>query len=398
MSIIFKPGNSFSQLKIRGRANKSLQPLNLFIFLLLISSCITEFIPEIHEDNELLVVEGLITDQPETNTIKLSKSLALGLKSDAKPMSGCFVTISDDLGNRISLTETVAGTYVTPPFFQGVIGRSYTLHVTTNFASNNLNYESYPMEMKPVPPIDSIYYEKTVIEPKYENFAGIDGCQIYLDTHDSGNKCRFFRFDYAETWVLRLLFPVDNMKCWVSEKSNAIIIKSTAALKETQINHYPINYISNSSDRLKRKYSILVNQYSLNEDEYNFWEKLQNLTVQVGGLYDVIPYSIPSNLLCIENPNEKVLGYFSVSAKSSKRIFIEDNFSGIIDQYADCISDTIPTDDANSIPNLNISVWVLLVHKHTFNSPGYTLITKSKGCADCTVRGTTKKPDFWIGD
>ena len=133
----------------------------LVSFLLLINSCITQFIPKTNEDKQILVVEGLITDQPDADTIKLSKSLPLGKRSFANPLKGCTVTISDDLGNAFSLTETTAGTYVTDPAnFQGVIGRFYTLHVSTNSSDNNLNYESFPMEMKRVPPIDSVYYEK----------------------------------------------------------------------------------------------------------------------------------------------------------------------------------------------------------------------------------------------
>ena len=319
---------------------KPVQQFILFSFLLLLPSCIVKFFPEIDEEKELLVVEGLITDQPEINTIKLSKSMPMGEKSAARPLSGCFVTISDDLYNIVLLAETAPGTYITPSYFRGVIGRFYTLHINSSFASNNINYESYPMEMKPVPQIDSVYYEKTVIEQPYENFAGVDGCQIYLDTRDPENNCKYYRWDYSETWVLRLPFDIPNKTCWISDNSRNIYIESTAAIREDRIKRHPVTYISNVTDRLKRKYSILVNQYSLNEDEYNYWEKLQKLTEQVGGLYDIIPASIPSNIMCIENPDEKVLGYFSVSAISSKRIFIKDKFAGIIDLYADCVSDT----------------------------------------------------------
>jgi len=69
------------------------------LILLLLSSCITQFVPKIEEEKELLVVQGLITDQYETDTIKLSKSLPLGEISAARPLSGCIVTISDNFGN-----------------------------------------------------------------------------------------------------------------------------------------------------------------------------------------------------------------------------------------------------------------------------------------------------------
>lgn len=103
----------------------------IFSFLLLLNSCVAKFFPEIDEGTELLVVEGLITNKPEVNTIKLSKSLPMGEKSAARPQSGCIVRISDDLGNIYSLKEGEAGTYFTDPAnFKGVIGRSYTLQIS----------------------------------------------------------------------------------------------------------------------------------------------------------------------------------------------------------------------------------------------------------------------------
>jgi hypothetical protein len=375
-------------------AVKPIHQFILFIFLLLVNGCIVQFIPEIYEDQELLVVEGLITDQPATDTIKLSKSLPLGQKSAARPVSGYIVKITDDMGNNYLLKEIKAGTYVTDSTtFKGEIGRIYTLQISSNSGKNNFNYESYPMEMQKVPPIDSIYYKKLVVKEDIAGWYGIDACQIYLDSHDPENKCRFYRWDYSETWMHRLLFPVPNMICWISANSESINIKSTAAFDEVRITRNPVTYITNYSDRLKWEYSILVNQYSLNEDEYIYWEKVKNFTDQVGGLYDIIPASIPGNIISITNPNEKVLGYFSVSAKSSKRIFIKDNFDGIIDRYTNCISDTIYGD--YDPPELNVSLWTLIDHPQSFY-PRTRVLTNIYGCYDCTTRGTNKKPDFWI--
>ena len=224
-------------------------------------------------------------------------------------------------------------------------------------------------------------------------FSGVDACQILLNTHDPENKCKYYRWDYTETWVLRLLFPVVNQTCWITEHSQFVNIKSTASFTEARIDRFPIKYISNQTDRLKRKYSILVNQYSLSEDEYNYWEKIQNVEEQVGGLYDIIPASVPSNIRCIEDPGEKVLGYFSVSSKSSKRIFIKDDFPGIIDRYNHCIKDTIPYADP---PGLGISVWIL--DDEPYYKPPFKVTTEIKGCADCTVRGSNVRPDFWNDD
>jgi len=380
----------FKLFKILFFTTGTLQTSILILLLVFLNSCIAQFVPKVGEEKEVLVVQGLITDMHETDTIKLSESLALGQVDNLKPVQGYTVSISDNIGNIYYLSETAPGTYLTPSAFQGVIGRFYTLYVSSNSGRGSLNYESNPMEMKPVPPIDSIYYMKTVIEPAIGSFKGVDGCQIYLDTHDPSGVCRFFRWDFAETWILRLLFPVQNQTCWISDKSHSINIKSTAALNESRIARLPVTYITNTTDRLSRKYSILVNQYSLNEDEYQYWEKIQNVAVQVGGLYDLIPASVQSNLKCIEDPTEKVLGYFSVSAKSSKRLFIKDNFEGIIYRYGDCVTDTIGYVDP---PGLGITVWILEDEPHFI--PPFKVLTDKKGCADCTVRGSNIKPDYW---
>jgi hypothetical protein len=355
---------------------KKIYYILLFFLLLLLNSCVTKFTPQTSEDKEILVVEGLISDKPGTNIIKLSKSMPLGGSSNAKPVSGWVVAISDELGNSVSFDEKDEGTYTPPSFFHGEIGRSYTLHLTDNTTSDNLRYESFPMKMKPVPEIDSVFYEKKIIVP--QNGPGLpkDGCQIYVNTYDPTNSCKFYRWEYSETWEFSIPYNIKNKTCWLSTNSTSINIKNTSVLEEDRITRYPLNYISNETDRLKVKYSILVNQYSLNEDEY---------------LYYIIPSSIPSNVYCTGDPNQKVLGYFSVSASTSKRIFIKDNFNGVIDMYKGCGQDTLFNFDP--IPNLNSTVWILI--EHQMPPPAYRVITYSKGCADCTVRGSNTPPDFW---
>src|SRR5664279_4786912 len=78
------------------------QIIIFLLILLILPGCIAKFIPAVNENKEVLVVQGLITDQPETDTIKLSKSIPFGRLSDASPVTGSIVTISDDQGNRYS--------------------------------------------------------------------------------------------------------------------------------------------------------------------------------------------------------------------------------------------------------------------------------------------------------
>jgi hypothetical protein len=363
--------------------------ITVFFFILL-TGCITKFTPETTEDKKILVVEGLITDQPGINTIKLSRSTPLGTRIKAEPVTKCTVSLSDNNGNTYILKESVSGTYVTDPAkFRGQTGQIYTLSIK----ADNYTYQSYPAEMKYVPPVDSLYYEKVVLG-QYGGFNTAEGCQIYLNTGDPSNRCKFYRWEFSETWEFRLPYNeivVPNNRCWLSDNSDMINIKSTSALEENKIKKYPLTYISNMTDRLSEKYSILVTQYSLTEDEFNFWEKIQKLSEQTGSLYDKIPSAIPSNIYCVDDPGQTVAGYFSVSASSSKRMFIKDNFAGLVNLYINCNSDTVYGN--TPIPYLGTNVWVII--DHPIPPPAYRVITYDRGCADCTIRGTKVEPDFW---
>jgi len=368
--------------------------------ILIISGCITSFVPETDEDPELLVVEAMITDQHEAFSIRLSRSMPLGQRvlptTRLRPVSGYTVFISDDQDNYYWVRESsVKGTYVTDPAsFRAVVGRVYTLRINPSFTSDTdiYSYQSLPMKMNPVPPIDSLYYGKVLITDKTQYSSAQEGCNVYLDTGDPSGECNFFRWDYSETWKFQLPYSVPNNTCWISSNSDNIIIKSTSVLSEARVSNFPVKFISNETDRLKVRYSILVNQYSLNEDEFSFWEKLQNISEEVGGLYDITPGTIPGNIFCIEDPSRQVLGYFSVSAKTSSRLFIDDYFRGVINLYSDCVSDTIF--GRAEIPDLNTRVWIL--EDQMYAMPPFRVITEKKFCADCSVRGTTTKPDFWL--
>jgi hypothetical protein len=367
----------------------------IFPILFVLNSCISQFIPSEGISADLLVVEGLITDQPGQNIIKLSVSMPLGGRSIARPLSGGNVTVSDDMGNDYNLSETIEGTYVPDASFRGFVGRTYTLHVISGPTRNNINYISTRVLLKQVPPIDTVYYEKVVLGRAADGYSSDKGCQIYLATHDPVSQCKFYRWEYEETWEFSLPYIVPNNHCWTTEYSTNINIKNTSSLSEDKIVKFPLNFVTNKTDRLKEKYSILVKQYSLNEEEYGYLEKLQNTIEQVGSLYDMTPESIPSNILCIDRPEEKVLGYFSVSSIKSKRIFIKDQFRGIVNLYNDCSNAVIgPVEEPVPVNlTLGVNAWVSIDHREP--PPPYRIITFFKQCADCTARGTTVEPDFW---
>jgi hypothetical protein len=359
------------------------------LLLVLVIGCTIEFNPDTEENKEQLVVEGMITDQNRVNRIKLSRSLPIGKPLLRKPVNGAVVTITDETGNISTLKESPAGTYSTDSTkFTGRVGGSYSL----NIKINNVNYATDFIEMKPVPLINSVYYEKEVITASRDTSDVEEGCRIYVDNYDPVGKCRFFRWDYTETWEYRIPYDVINRICFVTERSDEILIKNTSQYSQARVSKFPVLFISNKSDRLKEKYSILVKQYSLDESEYYFWERVQNISQNVGNLYDISPMAIPSNIRCCDDPKETVLGYFSVSAVTQKRLFIRDHFFGLPHFFIYCATDTL----TGRLPEtgLNSEYWV--IEDYGDEPLPFWVITTFKECADCTTRGTSVMPLFWL--
>ena len=374
---------------------------SVLIILLTIAGCIEKFTPSTVETQFNLVVDGLITNQPEVYKVRLSWSIPLGINTTV-PLGGCDITVHDDLGHSYQFAESsTPGTYISDTTtFQGEIGRIYTLHINTNNATpTHYSYESVPVKMKAVPPIDSLYYEKVIIKESTQVSDVEEGCQIYLNTYDPDGNCRFYRWDYIETWKFQIPYNIyPNQVCWISNNSKNISIKSTSILSEDRLNRYPILFISNLTDRLSLRYSVLINQYSISEEEFTYWEMLQSISQDVGGLYEIIPFSIPSNIFCVEDPGEQVLGYFSVSARTSKRIYIDERFEGLVNPYFMCQIDTSMYKYKEKIHGLNETQWII----YEFHGIGplgrwedIIITTFHRWCVDCSVRGTTTRPEFW---
>jgi hypothetical protein len=221
-----------------------------------------------------------------------------------------------------------------------------------------------------------------------------EGCKIYADSWDPSGKCLFFRWNYTETWEYQIPYTVVNKTCWVTENSDEILIKNTSIYSQARVSKYPILFITNNTDKLKVKYSILVNQYSLNESEFDFWEKVRNISQNVGNLYDITPVAIPGNIRCSTNPGETVHGYFSVSAVTQKRLFIRDKFLGQPTFYSYCATDTVY--GSLPQPGLNTTYWV--IEDNANEVPSWWVVTEYRECADCTTEGSKIKPPFWDED
>jgi len=365
----------------------------LFILLTAASGCVTPFYPDISEEEQSIVIEAWVTDRNETHEIMISWSQPVYTDVIYPPPSMVFmVSVLDDQGHEYIFRNAGGGRYLSDSTeFIATAGRKFKLHVE---GAGHI-YESDFVEMKTVPAIDSVY-----AGPEYNEFyypgESTYGYQVYLDSYDPSGECRHFMWTFDETWEIRTPFrypTIINRICWKSATSADINILSTTSLTESRVTRHPITFITTETDRLIVKYSILVRQHAITEEEFTYRDNLRNTVFEAGGLYDAIPGAIKGNIRCTDDPSVAVLGFFSVAAVSEERLFIENVYTQFPDFYAYCPIDSIPESDYD--PNVYGPNVYIIGEWYEPPMPPYYILSIHRECIDCAMTGTAIKPEYW---
>ncbi len=374
----------------------------LFIFMLFISDCIQPYEPEIGKYENVLVVDGLVSNLPGPYEVKLSRSYPYNADTSER-VSGATVRVIDDSGNEYLFTESSRGVYKSDSAgFQGQVGKAYKLVITT---SDGTEYESDYEPLNKTIDIDSVYYK---YEPKAQ--TDVQGIQIYLDTHDPENSTHYYGWTLDETWEIRVPYYTarvpDVTRCYPNHIPKQIFVGSTIDNIRDELQQYPLFYVSNQTNRLRYKYSLMVKQYTLSEMAYLYYKNLAGMNETSGTLFDAAPYSLTGNIKNIHNDEEPVLGIFQVSSVSSKRIIIEKGelppefFAPSGYEYCEMLS--VEVTDSIDDPYLQFRVDSVINYENVvimdtaFIGVSFQIrLVSSESCFDCTTAGTNIQPDYW---
>ncbi len=379
---------------------KKILQILTFVFLLQAgaTSCKKAYNPPAANVNyKYLVVNGTILNSPDSPTvIALSRTVQLTDSTTASsPEPGATVSIQGKDGEVYPLAEIAGGRYVSTPLILNY-AEQYQLKITT---SNGSRYASDFVALLQTPPIDSVTSQQ-------ENGVG-----VYVSTGDPSDKIKYYRWDYLETYQYRspfdrtiaekngLIYFVDSTNqtynCWRNENANSILIASTVALKNSVVVDAPLTTIPANSVKLSVRYSILVKQYAITADAFQYLDVLKKNTENLGSIFDAQPTQLSGNVHCISNPKEIVIGYVMASSLQQQRIFINRyQLSGWNYVYDGPSCDEV-------IITQNAGNFLLYNYADTSYGPYYfispNLLDLAKNpCVDCTTMGgSTVKPTFW---
>ncbi len=380
--------------------------------LVIFNSCLDSYTLDVDGYENLLVVDGLITDENKSHDVILTRSTS-DIDEDSPYETGATVYLTDSIGDYYYFTEYSSGVYSSDSTDLIVeVGDKYTLHIQTQ---DGATYQSDECEIFPKTTIDSVYYKKDSDwddsgENLYEGLSFyVDGC---MDDTSSYVRVLYyedweFKTPYPETYIvledntLDIIRPLENWLCYKHNSSDDINVFSMSNQVGSEINEKQVVFVGSSvSDRLTIRYCLGVRLLTISKEEYEYWRKLAEATEDIGDVFAKQPYSVTGNVYNTENEDETVLGYFQVGSVSFKRMYVnyEDlNAMDLPDYDSSCTLHRHPT-LYEDLSFYEIYVQYVIngdyyVYDYDFNKA--QLLLAKKTCSDCSLTGDLNMPDFW---
>ncbi len=367
--------------------------------VIIITSCVKEFDPKLDKFEDILVVDGMITNEQGPYIIKLSIASNTNL-TKSTPVSNAKVTIISQSGEKEKLTEYAPGEYRTDKNgIRGKVGEKYKLSIKT---SQRILYESKYSELREPTGINTIESKVEYHRSETSNIQTV-GYQFNVTTNKAYYDNNYFLWFLEGTYKIKTIYPIkytyagyyrkvknaDTLHiCYATYNINEVYTASTEGLSSNRIIKQPLTFIPGDDKKLEERYSLLVKQYSIDEDAYIFWKNIEKQSSSGSSLYTAQPFQIKGNIKNIYNKNEPVLGYFLVAGVSKKRIFV--NRPPEMTYQEECQIETYKVSDFLRFSSP--AEWPIYL------TPSDSGLGMAFGtCIDCTAAegSTTKKPYFW---
>lgn len=317
-----------------------------FGFLLLghgLFSCKEVYNPEVDSMDNVMIVDGIITDQPGRNVIKLNYYQNHG----EYPLSDATVYVTDDAENVFLFSDNDPqgpGHYYPSESFAGIPGRIYTLHVET---IDGERYESEPQSLLPVASIEDVRGQYSVREHVHRSYYGryyrqeVPGIEVLVDFSTKEEDILRFRIEPT----LLLLYTRDETeeedeefeedepieaqifygweKFSLTDEANLnihIFDEGFSDVKDHVMCFLPFSkYLYNLKwDEVIHKKILIIRYYTLNSDAHRFYGEAYKQVISEDKLFAPVVSQLPTNIRNISNPNKPVAGFFEASSTQSE--------------------------------------------------------------------------------
>ena len=358
--------------------------------ILLLAGCKEVYNPPVETSNpNYLVVEGNIVVGDST-FIHLSRTIGINDTSIIQPERNAIVSVESEDGESYGLQNMFNGNYFSP-LLPISSTKNYRLHI---FTADGKEYASDYVPVKITPPIDSVSW-------KFDNTGGIN---IFVNTRDVTNTTQYYRWKYVSCWERRsrdsseLIFENGALRyrtpdeqiyhCYHIDTSAEIFVASTAGLSSDVIFEKKLANIPYRSIQVRWVYTILVSQYALTKEAFEYWENLKKNTEQIGSIFDPQPFAEFGNIHCVTNADEPVLGFVSACTTSRQRLYI---FYSEVHYPYDLPDCQLTVVSPSQIAEVFSGYMFLPLRYGDFGS----VLAYTRECLDCRLQGGTNvKPPY----
>jgi len=272
-----------------------------------------------------LVIDAALSEQ--YGRVKVAWTL-----SDVTPQ-GAYITpippqasayVEDSQGNKFFF-ETNGEVDST---FKGKVGETYQLFVEADGES----YVSAKETMRVCPELDSvtpIYTRESFRAPSDLNYDGFD---VYANLKDNGAEENYYQWDwthYERTQACDRVeisgqlykVPCTPYDCWGIYRNTSIIVQNDKLRNGTA---FAQKIVRVPFAQPPSRYYLRVEQRSITASVYSYLKSLETQTQNVGSIFDVPAQTkFSPNMQNVNNPDEKILGVFSVFSTRRKIIYID---------------------------------------------------------------------------
>jgi hypothetical protein len=218
------------------------------------------------------------------------------------------------------------------PFDDFKAGDGIRYHIQIELSSGQ-TYTSEEEQLYPAPPISqlSTSFETRVKEIQVGSESVIidqRGVELAVSLPEHGDgKAYYYRWKVVPGWIFEsslLSQGNPNKTCYITNKF--YFKKINVRTDRTGGYDEPLFFLeTDDNEKIEHDFTALIIQYSLSPGAYTFWEELALQQQSGGGIFDPPPFPLSSNIQNVNNPAEKVSGYFIVAHESVKRWFINES-------------------------------------------------------------------------
>jgi len=318
----------------------------LFLFFI-VGACVDPLtITDASKVKRVLVVDGLLTDKPGPHEVRLYYSQRLGTTKLAafEPVQGATISIMDEEGISYAMTEYAPGVYRSLPGLIGQVGKAYKLHID---AWDN-EYESPYQTIKPTGEIENVEFALNASSEELK-------LNVYVDARGEVDSDNLFRWRWTTIHTTKA-FPELKVTptpggdiptpepcsgyvftggrlvqvgectcciCWSYNYSEGAFVSQNSFANEIDFNDQFLGSIPLTPMHFYDKYFIEIEQLSLSEEVYDFWNLVEKQQKGSTDLFQPNAFRIRGNIVCTTDPDEEALGVFSVSGSTVYSQYID---------------------------------------------------------------------------